>query len=121
MKNTYMKAQYRIKDAIYNEGYICINESSIIGLFCLDKVKIALINGKLHFYLIEYEPESDSYYSTNEFISIQTIDKIKCPSTYLLRLKSNHSIFLSLTLMQELNDSDMSSSILQQFENFYSK
>ena len=51
MKKTYIEAQYRIKDIVFNTGYICIGKHSIIGNFTLDSVIIEIYNGKIYFYL----------------------------------------------------------------------
>ena len=121
MAKTYIKAVYRIKGIVYNEGYICIDGNSIIGLFALDSATIAIIGKKLYFHLFEYEPETGTYYPTETFISTQSIDYIESPYTYVLRSKFDPSCFLTLELKNKVNAFELSTNMLQRFENFYSK
>ncbi len=121
MAKTYIKAVYRIKGVVYNEGYICIDGNSIIGLFALDSATISIVGQKLYFHLVEYEPEDDTYYPAKAFISTQSVDYIESPQTYLLRSKSDPSRFLSLELIKRVNAFELCADTLQRFENFYSK
>ena len=129
MAKTYIKAVYRIKGVVYNEGYICIDGNSTIGLFALDSAIISIVNKKLYFHLVEYEYKDKSefknkyntYHPAETFISTQSVDYIEFPHTYLLRSKSNPYIFLSLELIKKVDAFELCANTLQRFENFYSK
>ena len=96
MKKVYISAKYRIEDVIFNDGYICIDENCIIGIFTLDWASIEICNGKLHFYLDEYEPLTNSHSDTIEFISTRYIDMLESPQTYILKSSDNDTLTLSL-------------------------
>ncbi len=121
MAKTYIKAIYRINGIVYNEGYICIDGNSTIGLFALDSATISIVDKKLYFNLIQYEPEDGTYYPAESFISTQSVDYIESPHTYLLRSKFNPSLFLHLELKEKVNAFELCADILERFENFYSK
>ena len=121
MEKTYLKAIYRIKGIVYNEGYICISENSIKGLFSLDSAEISIVNNKLYFHLLEYEPEYDIYNPIETFICTQPVSTIESPCTYFLRSRSNPSLILSLELVRRVNSFELCADILQRFEKFYSK
>ncbi len=120
MEKTYIKAVYRIKGVVYNEGYICIDGDSTIGLFTLDSATISIINKKLNFHLVKHKT-TNTYYPAETFISTQSVTYIEPPCTYVLRSKSDPSCFLTLELKNKVNAFELSTNMLQRFENFYSK
>lgn len=119
MKKTYIEAQYRIKNQVYNNGYLCINKDSIIGIFSLDCACIEIKNEHIHFYLKEFKPEDILYHETKEFISIDTVSFLESPCSYIL--KSNSNVFLSLELIKRVTDISSISSIVQTFESIFGK
>lgn len=102
MGKVYMEALYRIKNNVFNTGYICIDGDIIHCLFSLDYSYIKIIDGKIHFYLEEYEPKNDFYYETQEFIGNCYIGTLESPSTYIL--KNDSGIFLSLELIKRVSN-----------------
>ena len=119
MKKTFLEAQYRIKDRVYNQGYICIDGDRINGIFTMDCVCIQIQNGHIYFYLGEYEPQDSSYYETVEFTGKYDIETLESPYTYILKSSSNE--FLSLELIKEVSDPRTISDIEKEFEVIFGK
>lgn len=119
MKKTYIEAQYRITDQVYNHGYICIDGDSINAIFTSDYASIVLYNGSLIFYLEEFEPEYNSYYEVEKFVSINEVDCLESPCTYIL--KSNSDVVIYLDLIKKISDTRSISNTIQAFEDFFGK
>lgn len=119
MKKVYIEALYRIENAVVNTGYICIDGDTINCLFSLDYSYIKIINGSIHFYLIEYNLEYGCYYETEEFVGDNYIDILKTPHTY--ELKNDFGIKLSLEVIKKLSNPCLIKHIEKSFQEFLGK
>lgn len=119
MKKIFLEAQYRIKDKVFNDGYICIYKDLILGIFTMDCVSIGIVNGHIYFNLAEYEPNNNLYYETEEFSGKYDIETLESPYTYILKSSSNET--LSLTLIKKVSDPKILSVIEKEFEVIFGK
>ena len=120
MGKVYIEVQYRIKNTVFNSGYIRIDGDTIHCLFSLDYSYIKIIDGRIHFYLEDYEPENDSYNKTEEFIGTYNyIDTLECPYSYIL--KNDSGIILSLKLIKKVYDPCLSRDIEESFQYRFGK
>ena len=76
----YIKAKYRIvrlknakkQEVVYvNDGYVCISNDSIRGLFTLDAVTMDISNGKIFLFLQEFDTDIKEYYSPVEYSTLE--------------------------------------------------
>ena len=119
MEKVYIEAYYRIKNTVFNSGYIRIDGDTIHCSFSLDYSYIKIIDGCIHFYLEEYEPGKDSYCETEEFIGGYHIETLESPSTYIL--KNDSGIILSLELIKRVYDPCLSHDIEENFHYRFGK
>lgn len=116
MEKIFIEANYQIPGFISNNGYICISDNYIMGIFTFDCVSIEIKEEKLHFYLAEYAPEYNSYKQSNEFISYVGFDYLECPYMYLL--KSHSNVPISLKLIRKVTNPIEISKISKNFKAF---
>lgn len=113
---TYISAKYRIDNVKLNNGYICIENDNIQGIFTLDCVTIKIFNDKIHFYLFECEPLLNIYSKSKEFISIEEVDFLESPQSYTLKSKFNET--LHLDLVKRITDPKKISDIEELFKQY---
>lgn len=120
MEKVYIEAIYRIRNTVFNSGYIRIDDDTISCLFSLDYAYIEFTDGYFHFYLKEYEPENNSYYETKEFIAnYDYINILNFPYTYILK---NHSgNILTLHFIKRVYDPYLIRNIEKDFQTFFGK
>lgn len=89
MNKVAIRAQYDTEDIVC-EGYICIHDNCIEGIFGVDYVKIEIIKNSMNLLLQEniYTKKGDflfNYTRSREFISQNMYSsKLNCPESYIL-------------------------------------
>jgi len=101
-----IRAQYDTEDIVC-DGYICIDNNCIEGIFGIDYVKIDIINNTMHLSLHEniYSKKDDiiiNYTRSRNFIS-QTLysSQLYCPESYILFCQDYG---MSLSLIETIDD-----------------
>ena len=113
-KKQYFKAFYRIIDEVYNQGYICIDGDTIIGVFTCDVATISFKDNYMIFSLKQYDFPTESYTQTDNFICTD-IDFFEIPGIYDLECDDT---FLELTIGNEI--SNPTEEIKEMFQNLIS-
>ena len=114
MKKTYIEAQYRIDDVVFNTGYICIDSSYTTGIFTLDIVNILIDNGKILLFLSEHDSESNKYFKPVLFVGNYIIDHLNPFDSYILESDTDNT--LTLDLIRKITDSNTISKIETEFK-----
>jgi len=97
MKEIYLEAKYRILGKVYSNGYICIDDNMIKGLFTTDLAILKIVDGSLYFFLSSFDPTIFMLSPPETFVCEISSDTLECPNTYTLKsLSSNTNLELSL-------------------------
>jgi len=114
MEKTYIEAQYRIDDIVFNTGYICIEKDSIIGIFTCDRVIIEIHDGKIYLNLYEHHYILNRIFKSHLFICNHNFNYLKFPRKYILESDSNK--ILEFELIRKVTNPNTISKLEKQFK-----
>ena len=114
MKKTYIEANFRIDDVVFNTGYICIDKDSITGIFTFDRVIIEINKEIMSFLLFKYDSESNSFLSPESYNYKYNLKSLESPHTYTLKSDSNET--LKFELIKKVTNPNIISRLDDQFK-----
>ena len=96
MKKVFLECIYRISELVYNEGFLCIVDNKIFGVFTFDYVSITHAKDGFILQLNEYEPEEETYLKPQFLFCKSTDDTLESPNTYTFKSDILEDVILQI-------------------------